>query len=103
MKSKKKQKRLIEEISLERMYRLFELAEKEFAKHPERSNRYVEIARKIGMRNRVRIPLELKYRFCKKCRSFLKKGQNAELKQMDKWITIECSNCGAQFKRKKAL
>ena len=54
-------------IASERINILFRLASEEFKKHPERSNRYVELARKIGMRYNVRIPKLLKRRFCKKC------------------------------------
>lgn len=100
MKPKKKQKELIQKISLERIYRLFELAEQEFEKHPERSNRYVEIALKIGMRNKARIPLELKHKYCKKCKFFLKKGKNAVFTKTTSWLEIQCQLCGTTFKRK---
>ncbi|MEM4262088.1 MAG: hypothetical protein QXI10_03935 [Candidatus Diapherotrites archaeon] len=56
-------------IGLERIYRLFELAEQEFEKKPERSKRYVEIAREISKKTKAKIPKELKQKFCKKCNS----------------------------------
>ncbi|MBU0636425.1 ribonuclease P [Candidatus Micrarchaeota archaeon] len=100
MKAKKKQKELIQTVSLERMYRLFELAEQEFERHPERSNRYVQIALKLGSRNKVRIPLSLKHQYCKKCKAFLKKGKNAVFTKTPAWTEIACQSCGAAFKRK---
>ena len=87
------------EIALERIYRLFELAEAEFKKHPERSKRYVELARKIGTRNKATIPTELKKQFCKKCGAFLVKGKNAEWKDLGKLVEIECDECGFCFKK----
>jgi len=88
-------------IALERIYRLFELAEKEFPKHPERSNRYVELARKLGTRNKAPIPAELKKRFCKKCGSFLKKGKNASWRELGSMVEITCTKCGFSFKKGK--
>lgn len=82
------------------MYRLFELAQEEFEKHPQRSKRYVELARKIGMRNKAGIPQELKTKYCKKCHSFLQNKKNAEIIEKENWIEISCQECGFSFKRK---
>ena len=89
------------EIALERIYRLFELAEQEFALHSERSRRYVELARKISMRNKAPIPAELKKRFCKKCGAFLVKGKNAEEKAAGELVEIHCKECGFCFRKSK--
>ena len=42
-------------IAQERIEVLFEQARLAFCAHPERSNRYVELARRIAMRQRIRI------------------------------------------------
>ena len=94
----KKGKETVQAIALERIYRLFELAEKEFSSNPERSRRYVQLARAIGKRNNVRIPKELKTKFCKKCNSFLKKGKNVELEKKGTLLIVKCKECG--FERK---
>ena len=44
------------------MWRLFELAKREYEKHPDRSERYVQLIRNISMRNRMSIPREIKRR-----------------------------------------
>ena len=85
----------VEKIALERVYRLFELAEAEFEKHPERSNRYVEIALAVQKRNKCVMPSELKPKYCKKCRAFLVKGKNAEEKIEGMLRKITCKECGA--------
>ena len=90
----KKQKNFVEKIALERIYRLFELAEGEFSKHPERSKRYVQLARKIGERNRVRFPQVLKSKFCKNCNSFLVEGKNSEIEIRGTLMEIKCNCCG---------
>jgi len=98
---RKKGKAFVKEIALERIYRLFELAGKEFGKgNVERANRYVGVARKISSRNKATIPTELKASFCKKCHCFLKKGKNSDLKKTDRWLEVSCWECGASFKRR---
>ena len=44
------------EIAQERMNILFNRAEKEYKEHPERSHRYVELARKISKKYNAKIP-----------------------------------------------
>jgi ribonuclease P protein subunit RPR2 len=101
VRKKGKGKAWVQEIALERIYRLFELAGKEFGRgNRERANRYVALARKIGTRNRATIPTELKRKFCKKCGAFLAKGKNADWNETEKWVEIKCRECGAAFKRR---
>ena len=57
----------LKEIALERINELFSQAEKVFRKSPDLADRYVELARKIGMKYKTRIPPELKRQFCKHC------------------------------------
>lgn len=96
---KMKQLNAVQKIALERIYRLFDLAEKEFKKHPERSNRYVELARKVGEKNNASIPTELKKRFCKKCGNYLKNGKNSVWSKKEKWVEITCGECRFTVKR----
>jgi ribonuclease P protein subunit RPR2 len=78
-------------IARERIEILFREAEKNFKKHPERSRRYVELARKIGLRYNVRFPRELKRRFCKKCNTLLIPGVDSQVKRKD--LIIKCPEC----------
>tara|TARA_Y100000310_G_C20473460_1_gene711230 strand:+ start:599 stop:901 length:303 start_codon:yes stop_codon:yes gene_type:complete len=91
MKSIKKNR--VQELALERIYRLFELAEAEFSKHPERSKRYVEMARKLSKRNKATIPTELKNKFCKKCGAYLKEGKSSKHSTNGSFLLIECHGC----------
>lgn len=88
-----KGKKFVQKIALERINRLFELAEAEFEEHPERSKRYVELIKKIGSRNKVSVPWEFKGKFCKKCNVFLK-GKNVELEEEGELLRITCKECG---------
>lgn len=84
------------DIARERIDILFALAEKEFKKHRERSKRYVQLARKIGMRYNVKIPENLKGSFCKLCNSYLKLGVNCRVRTnpAQKAVIMKCLECG---------
>lgn len=88
------------EIARERIEILFRQAEIEFPCHPELSNRYVEIARKISMKFNVPIPSRMKKRFCKACKNYLVYGRNARvrLNSARKYILITCLNCSSKMK-----
>lgn len=93
-------KESFKDIALRRIKRLFELAQLEAARGREdRSYRYVQLARKIGMRYRVRIPWYLKMRLCKSCKSYLIPGRNMRVRLKGDYITTTCLKCGRQMRR----
>jgi len=81
------------EIAKERIEILFKLAEKVFPENKSLANRYVTLARKIAMRVKVRIPLELKRKFCKHCYGFLKPGVNSRIRTREGKVIISCLEC----------
>lgn len=87
-------------IAEERIEILFSLAEKEFSKHPERSKRYVELARKIGLRYNIRLSKGQKRKFCKDCNSLLIPGKTSQVRINSdrKIITTKCLNCNRIYK-----
>jgi len=84
------------DIAKERIERLFELAREEFNKNPERSRNYIKMARKIGMRYNVRLKIEQKRNFCKKCNQLFipKKTSKVEIDSKKRLKSIKCLNCG---------
>lgn len=96
---RKKQKDWAKDMAYERVLRLFELADMEFRKHPERSDRYVQLARRIGMRYRVRMPPELKHRICRHCHSYLVQGATARTRLQGTHISTTCLACGKQMRK----
>ena len=86
-------------IAKDRIVRLFQLAAEEFNTCPKRSDRYVELARLIGMRYRVGIPKDLKMRFCKNCNCFLVPGRNARVRLKGNYMTTTCLNCSKSMRR----
>lgn len=89
-----------QQIAKERIQILFSMAEKEFKKHPERSRRHVELARKIGLRYNVRLSKELKRKFCKKCYTLLKPGitSKVRLDKSTKNVNVLCLNCNKIYR-----
>lgn len=90
---KKKNKNLIQQIALERIYRLMDLAIENWETHPKRSSDYLQLMKKIGMRNKVKIPKEVKKFYCKKCFSLLIKEKDKETRIKNKVLFIKCRNC----------
>lgn len=80
-------------IARERIKNLISLAEKAFSKNPRVSDHYVELARKIAMKARVRIPSDIKKRFCKHCYKFLQPGVNCRVRTRNNKLIYYCLNC----------
>ena len=78
-----------QKIALERIYRLFELAEG----NEEYSKRYVELAKRIGEKTRTQIPKELKIKYCKKCNSL-----NVKQTKQKPFLIVKCEECGHEKK-----
>ncbi len=81
-------------IAEERINILFNRAEEEFTKHPERSDRYVEMARNIAKRYNMKMPAKWGKRFCRNCHHFLKPGLNCQIRLSNSSVVIKCLECG---------
>ena len=88
-------------IAKERIEILLDLAEKEFKKNPERSKRYVELARKIGLRYNVRLTKNQKNKFCKNCFTLLVPGKTSKVRldEKTKTLVIKCENCNTIYRK----
>jgi len=80
-------------IALERAKQLFREADASFKSHPERSNRYVQLARKIAMKVNLKLPKELKRKFCKHCYTYLKPNINVRVRIRKGKVIYYCFNC----------
>ena len=80
-------------IAQERIQELFEQAHKKFKEDPSLSNRYVQLARRIAMRYKVRIPPELKRRFCKHCHTYLVPSKNVRVRTHEGKVVYYCLTC----------
>ena len=85
------------QIALQRIRTLFELAKKNIREEPELAQRYAQIARKIAMRTRVKLPTEYRRLICRHCKSFIYPGVNCRVRSQQKrepHMTITCLACG---------
>lgn len=92
----------IREIALSRIERLFDLAIKMLDSRPDLSQRYVEIARRISMRTKVRIPREKRLLICRHCKRFIFPGVSARVRlqpRRESHIVITCLYCGKHMRR----
>lgn len=80
-------------IARQRIRQLIEFAEKVFPKNFERADYYISIARKIAMKARIRIPSDLKKKFCKHCYKFLQPGVNCRVRTKNNKVIYYCLNC----------
>jgi len=96
MSVKRPSSKELRQIAKERVERLFKQAEKEFERHPERSHRYVEIARKVAMKVNYSIPQKFRRRFCQHCYNYLMPGENCKIRLDSKHQekVIKCLDCG---------
>jgi ribonuclease P protein subunit RPR2 len=84
----------IKPLARERIAVLFSQAEKTFHEHPGYSDRYVALARKIAMRQRVRIDREYRRRYCHHCNHYLVPGVNMRVRVHRGWVAVTCLECG---------
>ena len=79
-------------IALERIELLFKLAEKSENKL---ADRYVYLARKISMRYTLKLPENLKKKFCHHCYIYFKPTRvTVRTNPKNKAIEYTCSDCG---------
>jgi ribonuclease P protein subunit RPR2 len=81
-------------IAKERISILFSQAESFFSWNQEYSHHCVRSARLIAMKERVRIPLRLKRRYCRRCNSYLVPGVTGRVRIYRGRVIITCLNCG---------
>ena len=80
----------------ERMHILLGQAREMVRKDEQLSKRYVQLARKISMRTKVRISPEEKQYLCKNCGIVLIPGLNARIRLRPRSVRlVTCLSCGA--------
>jgi len=85
------------QFALKRVQHLFELAKETVTKDPDLAQRYAELARKIVMRQRVKLPSEYRRLICRHCKHFILPGVNCRVRvkqRREPHIVITCLNCG---------
>ena len=84
-------------IARERVSVLFGLAEKEATNgHPELADRYVTLARRIGMRYNVRLLAEYRELYCRGCSAFWVEGRSVRTRLRSGHRVRTCLRCGRE-------
>ncbi len=89
----RREKRLERRIAKERIRILFEVMEKMKHEDYELARRYVELARRIAMKYRLKLPKRYKILFCKKCLYPYVEGK-FRVRVRKSRVIITCLNCG---------
>jgi ribonuclease P protein subunit RPR2 len=85
------------EIAKERIDILITNALREVNDDDMLSNAQANIAKKIAMRLRLRLPYYIRQLYCKKCKQFISPGKNARIRigrSNIKAVRISCLKCG---------
>jgi len=85
------------QIAMQRIRVLFRLAKEKIREEPELAQRYVEMARKIAMRTKLRLPTEYRRMVCRHCKSFIYPGVNCRVRvqqRREPHMVITCLICG---------
>ncbi|MCJ7450706.1 MAG: ribonuclease P [Candidatus Nanohaloarchaeota archaeon QJJ-9] len=85
-----------EEIARERMDLLFEEAKEAAPEDQDLADRYVSLARRIGMSYNISLPKEFSRRICSECGSFLVPGENCRVRLDSDGSkkVVTCGSCG---------
>ena len=88
---------LMVRIAAERISELFALAEREASgDSPELADRYVRLARRIGMRYNVRLPPECSEVYCRGCSRFWVEGRTVRTRLRSGRRVRTCLACGRE-------
>jgi len=94
---KGRRRRANRRIAHERIQILFKQAITLFAVEMDLARRYVDLARKIGMRYKVRLPTEYRWMICKHCKRFLFPGKTSRTRiqqRREPHVVVTCLSCG---------
>jgi len=91
----------IRSIAKQRVQTLFGLAGETLDQDQVLAQRYVNIARRIAMGAKIRLPTQYRHQICRHCKSFILPGVNCRVrvKQLrEPHVVITCLNCGKQMR-----
>ncbi len=80
-------------IAKARINFLFQEAKESFKQESKLSDKYIKIARKIAMKYKIRLPPQLKKKFCKNCLKYLVPGVNCRVRIHKHRVIYYCMNC----------
>lgn len=94
----RRDRRREKDLAKQRIIKLLRMADSIYRTEPGLAIKYGELARRISLRSRVKIPREWRSRFCKRCGVLLFPGLNASIRTRERrfpHIVIKCDICGS--------
>ena len=91
----------IKRIAIQRIHILFRLARETYREDSTLAQRYVNIARKIAMAAKVRLPVEYRRQVCRHCKSFILPGVTCRVRikqRREPHVVITCLKCGEHMR-----
>jgi ribonuclease P protein subunit RPR2 len=85
------------QIALDRIHILFRLARETIHENPDLAQHYVNIARRISMTAKVRLPPECRRQVCRYCKRLILPGVNCRIRLQqlrEPHIVVTCLLCG---------
>ncbi|MEM0215972.1 MAG: ribonuclease P [Candidatus Bathyarchaeia archaeon] len=89
------------QIAMQRIRTLFQLARQIYAQNPALAQRYVDIARRIAMAARIRLPREFRRQVCRHCKGFILPGVSCRVRikqRREPHVVITCLKCGGYMR-----
>ena len=80
-------------IAVDMVKGLFRQADSMFNKDKTLANTYVKMGLKIARKYKLKLPRDIKRRYCKHCHSFLRIGVNCRVRIGEKNVIYSCLEC----------
>ncbi len=80
-------------LALNEIDGLFKQAKAIFNEKPDLADKYVKKARRIALKYKVKLPLNLKRSICKKCHKYLIPGKNLRVRTHKGHMVYYCLSC----------
>ena len=90
------------EIATQRILILFDNAVSNARNNPRLAERQAQIARKISMRFKIKMPWQIRTSFCKKCKKFIVPGVTSKVRvgrSNVKSVRITCGFCNQTYRK----
>ena len=87
----------VKRIARQRIQTLFLLARETYHEDPSLAQRYVDIARRIAMAAKIRLPKEYRRQVCRHCKSFILPGVSCRVRikqRREPHVVVTCFKCG---------
>ncbi|MEM1563533.1 MAG: ribonuclease P [Candidatus Bathyarchaeia archaeon] len=88
-------------IARQRIQTLFRLAKEIYHDDPLLAQRYVDIARRVAMAAKIRLPKEYRRMVCRHCKSFILPGVSCRVRikqRREPHVVITCLKCGKHMR-----